>query len=87
MGRLDEESLSDAAIKQTGLTDFGNLHYREGLTRLVESAENDARLHFIGRWVINSMITMFLANRLLLAETHKRRPEIFHTPLPGPPRP
>lgn len=79
--RLDEESLSNAAIKRTGLTDFGNLHYREGLTRLVESAEDDARLHFIGRWVISSMITMFLANRLLLAETHKRRPEIFQAPL------
>jgi hypothetical protein len=41
--RLNEESLSSAAIKQTGLTDFGDLHYRQGLTSLIESAENDAK--------------------------------------------
>ena len=79
--RLDEESLSNAAIKQTGLTDFGDPHYRQGLTSLIESAENDARLHLVGRWVMNALITMFLVNRLLLAETRKRRPEIFHIPL------
>ena len=79
--RLDEVSLSNAAIKQTGLTDFGDPHYREGLTRLIESAENDARLHLIGRKVMNALIGMFLVNRLLLVETRKRRPEIFRTPL------
>ena len=79
--RLNEESLSNAAIKQTGLTDFGDPHYRQGLTSLIESAENDAKLHFIGRKVMSALITMFLVNRLLLAETRKRRPEIFHTAL------
>jgi hypothetical protein len=79
--RLDEETLSSAAIKQTGLTDFGDPHYRQGLTSLIESAENDASLHFIGRLVMNALIRTFLVNRLLLAETLKRRPEIFHTPL------
>lgn len=78
---LNEESLSSAAIKQTGLTDFGDLHYRQGLISLIESAENDAKLHFIGRRVMSALITMFLVNRLLLAETRKRRPEIFQTPL------
>ena len=79
--RLDEASLSNAAIKQTGLTDFGDPHYREGLTRLIESSENDARLHLLGRKVMSALITMFLANRLLLVETRKRSPEIFRTPL------
>ena len=79
--RLNEESLSNAAIKQTGLTDFGDPHYRQGLTSLIESAENDAKLHFIGRKVMSTLIKMFLINRLLLAETRKRRPEIFHTPI------
>lgn len=79
--RLNEESLSNAAIKQTGLTDFGDPHYRQGLTCLIESAEKDAKLHFIGRNVMSALIKMFLVNRLLLAETRKRRPEIFHTSL------
>jgi len=79
--RLDEVSLSNAAIRQTGLEDFGDPHYREGLTRLIESAEYDARLHLIGRKVMSALITVFLVNRLLLAETRRRRPEIFRTSL------
>ena len=62
--RLDDESLSSAAIKQTGLTDFGDPHYREGLTRLIESAENDAKLHLLGRNVMSTPITVFLVDRL-----------------------
>jgi hypothetical protein len=51
------------------------------LTSLIESAESDAKLHLIGRWVMNALITTFLVNRLLLAETRKCRPEIFRIPL------
>jgi len=59
------------------LTDFGDPHYRQGLTCLIESAEKDAKLHFIGRNVMSALIKMFLVNRLLLAETRKRRPVLF----------
>jgi hypothetical protein len=47
--RLDEESVCRAAIKQTGLTGFGDSHYRQGLLQLLESAEQDANLHPVGR--------------------------------------
>jgi hypothetical protein len=47
--RFDEEALREAAVKETGLNDFGDLYHREGLLRLLESAEEDADLHFVGR--------------------------------------
>ena len=47
IARFDEETVHRAAIKETGLTDFGDPYYREGLVRLLSSAENDAHLHFV----------------------------------------
>ena len=78
---LNEEILCNEAIKKTGLTDFGDPHYKEGLSRLIESAEKDANLHFLGRCLLHSLITIFLSNRLLLAEVRKQTPELFQTPL------
>lgn len=92
VARLDEETLNKAAIEETGLTDFGDPYYREGLLTLIESAEKDANLHFIGRTSMHGMVAMYLANRLLLAEARKRKPEVFKRELIppiiilGPPR-
>jgi hypothetical protein len=41
---LDEEALEEAAMKATGLTEFGNDYHLEGLLRLLEPVENDAAL-------------------------------------------
>jgi hypothetical protein len=82
--RLDADSLSRAARKQTGLTDFGDPHYRQGLDILIESAEGEAQLHFLGRTVMRTLITRFLCNRLLLTETRKRNPRLFDAPLVPP---
>jgi hypothetical protein len=64
-----EETLLRAASKQTGLSDFGDPYFREGLRRLLDSAENDAKLHFLGRMVFFNWVLLQLANRLLLVET------------------
>ena len=79
--RLDEEALCEAAIRSTSLTDFGDPYYREGLLTLLESAEKDANLHFVGRICLHGMIVTYLSNRLLLMEAQKRSPELFHHPL------
>lgn len=79
--RLDEQTVSAAATKQTGLTDFGNPHYRQGLLCLLESAEKDANLHPLGRLMMNDMVTNYLVQRLRLVETRKVEPEIFQKPL------
>ena len=84
IARLDEESVLEAAVKETGLTDFGVPYYREGLSRLLVSAENDAALHFIGRLAYRETVVNSLVNRLLLTEARKRTPEIFQRPLAPP---
>jgi hypothetical protein len=81
---LDEETLVHAAVQATGLTDLGNSYYREGLSRLLESLEDDAALHFAGRVANREIIVCSLINRLLLTEARKRTPAIFRRPLKPP---
>ncbi len=81
---LDEETLVQAAVKETGLTDFGSSHYREGLLQLLESLEDDAALHFAGRVANREVIVGNLINRLLLTEARKRTPAVFQRPLTPP---
>jgi sulfotransferase family protein len=81
---LDEEALVQAAVKATGLTDLGSSHHREGLLRLLESAENDAALHLSGRATVREAIVGSLINRLLLTEACKQTPETFRKPLRSP---
>jgi len=46
-----------AAKRRTGLTDFGDPHYRQGLLRLLQAAEEDANLHPLGRFMTNQIVT------------------------------
>jgi len=79
--RLDEQSVCAAATKQTGLTDFGDLHYHQGLLQLLESVEKDAKLHSLGRIMTRKIIVNYLIQRLLFVETQKKEPELIHLPL------
>jgi len=81
---LDEQTVCESAKKQTGLTDFGNPHYRQGLMRLLDSLENDANLHPIGRLIAKDMVNTYLIQRLRLIEARKEEPEIFDQPLTPP---
>jgi hypothetical protein len=82
---LDEESVRDAAIKRTGgLADFGDAYHTNGLLRLLDSAENDANLHPIGRFTVNDTIVNYLAQRLWLVEKRKNQPQRFQHPLQPP---
>jgi hypothetical protein len=81
---LDEEALAQAAVKATGLTEFGNGYHREGLLRLLESVENDAALHLSGQLAFREAIVGSLINRLLLTEARKQDPETFRKPMKSP---
>jgi len=78
--RLDEKAVCDSARKQTGLVDFGDPYYRKGLLRLLDSFENDANLHPIGRFMAKDMVVTYLIQRLRMVETRKKEPEIFKQP-------
>lgn len=82
--RLDEDSLCTAAMKDTGLSDFGDPGFREGLRELLISCQQDADLHPIGRMVARDMIINFLIQRLKLVKTREQEPGIFNQPLVPP---
>jgi Sulfotransferase family len=81
---LNEEALVGAAVRATGLSEFGDGYHREGLLRLLESVEKDAALHLSGQLTFRETIVGSLINRLLLTEACKRSPEIFRKPLKSP---
>jgi len=82
LGTLDE--LHDAARRATGLDDFGDDDYREGLTVLLHSFEHEADLTEHGRRIARRMILGALTTRLLSEEGFKRHPEHVDVPIERP---
>lgn len=73
---LDEASLLDAAMRSTGLSDFGADDWREPFGILVKSMDDDAELNLIGRIRTRSELLQLLNARLQIEDTYKRHPEI-----------
>ena len=73
---LDEKSLMDEARANTGLSDFGDEGFLEGLGRLLSSLEEEARLSAIGRLIAHGLVLRNLENRLRVAEDWRRHPEM-----------
>ena len=74
---LDESTVCDQAVQISKLTDFGNPYFRNGLSALLASGRNDARLHPIGQFIFHRMVLEYLCQRLRLIETTKRSPDLF----------
>jgi hypothetical protein len=74
MGRVSE--LMDAARAASGLDDFGADSFREGLERLVASADREANLNAAGRAMFDGMAIMLLSRRLEIEDWYNRHPEI-----------
>lgn len=72
--RIDK--LVAEASKKTGLSDFGDDCYREGLEQLIMALENEAQLSQIGRVAAHGMLVTELRKRLQLIDYRKRRPEV-----------
>jgi len=73
---MDENALLEAARQKTGLSDFGDDWFREGLRVFLKALEEEARLSELGYVIVQSRITDYLANRLEIVDWHKRYPEI-----------
>ena len=72
------------AVAQTGLDDFGDDSFREGLEILLESLRNEARLNARGEAFIYSRISGHLAQRLQVEDWYRRHPEIDDVPIEPP---
>ncbi len=68
--------LLDAASGQTGLDDFGDPSFREGLGVYVSSVTDEADLSEVGELAVEAQIVGNLANRLQVVDWTNRHPEL-----------
>lgn len=73
---MDSPGLLDSATAQTGLDDFGDPSFREGLDILVAALNEEAALNDIGRPAAEAMLTGALANRLRVIDWGNRHPDV-----------
>jgi hypothetical protein len=83
--KLDEKTLLDQACKGTGLDDFGDSAFLEGLRVLLHALRTEAGLHFVGQVCAHADTVRLLANRLRLLADRRHYPaiadEVIHRPL------
>jgi len=78
------DELIQQAISQTGLDDFGDDSFREGLEILLSSLRDEARLNARGEAFIYPRIVGYLAQRLQVEDWYRRHPEIDDVPVDAP---
>jgi hypothetical protein len=73
---INTSELFDSAAAATGLDDFGEDSFREGLARFVASINTESSLSEFGRSAMRAMIIGLLSNRLQIERWYRRHPEI-----------
>jgi len=66
----------ERARSATGLADFGEESFREGLTRLVRAMDAEGRLNQNGAVALDAQLVHFLSQRLQVEDWYRRHPEI-----------
>ena len=80
----EHDELIDDARSQTGLDDFGDDSFREGLERLVRSLQHEAKLNAMGQEALRGRIVALLAQRLQIEDWFRRHPEMGEEPIESP---
>ena len=70
------EQLLDTAVTTTGLDDFGEPSFRDGLEVLVAALNNEAQLNAIGGPAAETLLTGVLVNRLTITDYWSQHPEL-----------
>jgi len=73
---LDEETSCRAAMRRTGLHDFGDERWRQPFRILIAALDTEAELTLMGRLIARSDLLIALANRLAITEVFRRHPQI-----------
>ena len=68
--------LVEGALRETGLDDFGEGAWRDGLEALIEGSLEEADLNLIGLGILKSWSHRRLTNRLRVVDWIKRHPEV-----------
>src|SRR3954469_25618901 len=81
---LDADALIAQARRDTGLIDFGDTPFREGLRIFLRACAEEADLSLFGRFGTRWDIGRFLANLLRLRHEELRTPSILDEPIEKP---
>ena len=81
---LAPASLLAAAKRKTGLQDFGDESFMEGLQVLAKALDKEANLHPFGRFVARDRLLGFLTVRLKVEALTKQHPEILEQEIKAP---
>ena len=81
---MHSEQLLDTAAATTGLDDFGEPSFRDGLDVLVEALNNEAQLNAIGGPAAEALVTGALVNRLTVTDYWNRHPELASQEIAAP---
>jgi hypothetical protein len=73
---VDFDGVIGAAVAQTGMDDFGDDSFREGLAILLASLRDEARLNARGEGYLYARIVTALSQRLQVEDWYRRHPEI-----------
>ena len=76
--------LMAAAVERTGLDDFGDDSFREGLEILLRALADEARLNARGEGFVYHRIGLHLCQRLQVEDWYRRHPEIDDEPIEAP---
>src|SRR3954465_11379018 len=75
MTELNAKQLAEQAREQTPLSDFGDDTWEEGLARLVDALQTEARLSELGQAVVVGELTGYLGDRLQIVADRRAHPE------------
>ncbi|MBY8861440.1 sulfotransferase [Nocardia sp. CA2R105] len=78
------QDMLEKAVAATGLEDFGDDSFREGLRVLLDSLNREARLNAEGERFFYDRIVRYLGQRLQVEDWYRRHPEIDDVPIVGP---
>lgn len=78
------EDLLGAARAQTGLEEFGDPSFLEGLEILTRALREEARLNAAGEAALSGQILRHLCTRLQVEDWYRRHPEIEDVPIERP---
>jgi Sulfotransferase family len=81
---LDKNEILAAATQQTGLIDFGDPTFHEGLDVLINALNTEAKLSEGGMQRLGGSIAATLANRLQVEDYLKSHPDLLDAPIEKP---
>ena len=82
--KLVAGELIDQASRATGLDDFGDDSFREGLERLISAQESESDLNEVGRAASRSRLVGLLGTRLRIEDWIRQHPEVEEEEIAAP---